>query len=123
LSPPIFARVTSFLLLACLLPSVLAQPQSAATTGEARAARAFEQARTWGPLALYAFFHDMPKGADLHLHLTGAVYAESYIREAAAHHLCINVNALTLYQSPADGCGERGEAVTTVLDRQQVYSR
>ena len=123
MSPLIFARVTSFLLLACLLPSVLAQPQSAATTNEARAARAFEQARTQGPLALYAFFHEMPKGADLHLHLTGAVYAESYIREAAAHHLCINVNALTFYQSPPDGCGERGEPATMALTSQKLYDQ
>jgi adenosine deaminase len=123
MSPLTFARVTALWLLAGLLPSAFAQPQGAAITGEARAARALEQARTQGSLALYAFFHDMPKGADLHLHLTGAVYAESYIREAAAHHLCVNVNALTLYQSPPDGCGERGEPATMAFSSQKLYDQ
>jgi adenosine deaminase len=123
MSPRTFARVTALFLLACLPTSVVAQPQDAATASEARAALALEQARTQGLLALYAFFHDMPKGADLHLHLTGAVYAESYIREAAAHHLCVNMSALTLYQSPPDGCGERGEPATTALSSQKLFDQ
>ena len=35
------------------------------------------------PPALRAFLRAMPKGADLHTHLPGAIYAESYIRWAA----------------------------------------
>ena len=37
-----------------------------------------------------AFLQAMPKGADLHTHLSGAVYAEAYIRWAADPelHLC-----------------------------------
>jgi len=53
-----------------------------------------KHARQQGPLALYAFFHDMPKGADLHTHLAGAVYAESFIRDAAEDNLCINSKTL-----------------------------
>jgi adenosine deaminase len=122
--PPVtFHRVTALFLLACLLPSIVAQPQEAATGSEARAARAFEQARRQGSLPLYAFFHDMPKGADLHLHLTGAVYAESYIREAAANHLCVNMNALTFYQPPTGGCGERGEPAAVALSSQKLYDQ
>ena len=34
----------------------------------------------------------MPKGADLHSHLTGAVYAESYIEWAAVMPLCIDLS-------------------------------
>ncbi len=33
----------------------------------------------------------MPKGADLHNHLAGAVYPESWILSAAADHLCIDL--------------------------------
>jgi adenosine deaminase len=32
----------------------------------------------------------MPKGADLHMHLSGAVYAETFLREAQEDHLCVN---------------------------------
>src|SRR2546430_6862252 len=35
------------------------------------------------PLELRNFLKKMPKGADLHNHLSGAVYAESWIRAAA----------------------------------------
>ena len=35
------------------------------------------------PLALLAFLREMPKGGDLHNHLSGAIYAESYLRWAA----------------------------------------
>jgi adenosine deaminase len=61
---------------------------------EARAARAFREARQQGPPALYAFFYRMPKGADLHVHLTGAVYAETWIAEAAQDNECVNAARL-----------------------------
>jgi adenosine deaminase len=34
----------------------------------------------------------MPKGGDLHMHLSGAVYAETFLKEAAADNLCVNPN-------------------------------
>ena len=88
-------------LLVCLMPAVLAQRPAAMQNGEARAARALERARQQGPLALYAFFHEMPKGADLHTHLAGAVYAESFIRQAAEDNLCINSKTMVLYKTMA----------------------
>ena len=60
-----------------------------------------ERARHQGPLALYTFLHDMPKGADLHTHLAGAVYAESFIREAAEDNLCVKAKTLALYKTAA----------------------
>jgi len=62
---------------------------------EQRAAYRFSQALQ-NPLALRAFLQAMPKGADLHLHLTGAVYAETAIAEAAADNLCFDSPTLTL---------------------------
>jgi len=38
----------------------------------------------------------MPKGADLHNHLSGAIYAESYIKWAADKGLCVNQTTMTL---------------------------
>lgn len=66
---------------------------------EARTAEALEKARARGPLALYAFLRDMPKGGDLHNHLSGAVYAETWLHDAAQDHLCIDVNARAIVHS------------------------
>ena len=55
-----------------------------------RAARAYQAAVQAGPLALRAFLDQFPKGADLHIHLSGAVYAESFIRDAGEDKLCID---------------------------------
>ena len=62
-------------------------------TAEQLTARALELARA-NPLELHAFLFDMPKGADLHNHLSGAVYAESWIRAGAEDGLCVNVASL-----------------------------
>jgi adenosine deaminase len=48
------------------------------------------------PPELYAFLYRMPKGGDLHNHLSGAVYAESYLRAAAEDHLCIDPKTMAL---------------------------
>src|SRR6266404_2537998 len=49
------------------------------------------QAARQNPLQLRHFLLGMPKGGDLHNHLSGAVYAESWIRAAAEDHLCVDV--------------------------------
>jgi adenosine deaminase len=116
--------------LACsLLPAALAQAQAIAPASEARAAHAFEHARQQGPLALYAFLHDMPKGADLHTHLAGAVYAESFLREAVDDNLCVATKTNTLYKTtattrslpPQPVCGEEGQPVKNMLANQKLY--
>lgn len=71
--------------------SVPAQPVHDA---EARTAHAYDVARRQGSEALRAFLVDFPKGADLHVHLSGAVYAETFIREAAEDGLCVDPEAL-----------------------------
>ncbi len=52
------------------------------------------------PPELYAFLLRMPKGGDLHNHLSGAVYAETFIQDAASDHLCIDEKAMA-YTAPA----------------------
>ena len=61
----------------------------------ARAARAYAAAQKQGPLALHAFLVQMPKGADLHVHLSGAIYAETFLAEAVEDGLCIDPAALS----------------------------
>ncbi|HEX8879290.1 MAG TPA: hypothetical protein VF749_04635 [Candidatus Acidoferrum sp.] len=67
---------------------------TAQTEGERRGTLNLEAART-NPLQLRNFLKKMPKGADLHNHLSGAVYAESWIRAAAEDHLCVSLASLS----------------------------
>jgi adenosine deaminase len=67
----------------------------AALPAEQRTARYFESIRKSPPQEL-AFLLKMPKGGDLHSHLSGAVYAESYIQWAADNGLCINTRTMAL---------------------------
>lgn len=76
-----------------LLHAQKAEPISA-SGAEARTAEAFDEARKSGTPALRAFLYRMPKGADLHSHLSGAIYAESWIRVAGEDHLCVNTHTL-----------------------------
>jgi adenosine deaminase len=66
------------------------KPDGKTGNAEQRAARALEVARA-NPLDLHAFLVRMPKGADLHYHLTGGIYAETFIRAAAQDGLCVDV--------------------------------
>ncbi len=83
------------------------------------AARRFEAVRT-SPPELRAFLYRMPKGADLHSHLTGAVYAESYMRMAADAGLCFDVKASTLVaptaQAPCKPEAGRPGAAAVIAD-------
>ena len=89
--------VTLATLLALVAPSHAQTKAKAAETGmtplERRASLNLEEARS-NPLQLRNFLFKMPKGADLHNHLSGAVYAESWIRAAAEDHLCLDPAAL-----------------------------
>ena len=60
---------------------------------ERRASLNLDTARG-NPLQLRHFLYGMPKGADLHNHLSGAIYAESWIRAAAEDHLCVDPAAI-----------------------------
>ena len=97
----------SFLLLAALSISSSTHATAQSAVGdahEARAARAFDTAKKQGPLALHDFLIGMPKGADLHVHLSGAVYAESFVRAAGEDGLCIDSKALSFAKPPSGGC-------------------
>jgi Adenosine deaminase len=63
------------------------------------ATRGFELVRHRPPL-LRAFLQRMPKGGDLHTHLVGAIYAESYIAWAAADGLCVDPATLGFVAPP-----------------------
>jgi len=64
------------------------------------------------PPELYAFLYRMPKGGDLHNHLSGAVYAESFLRDAAADHLCVDRKAMALVKPCGPGLTPAAAALT-----------
>ena len=83
------------------MPAPRAQDPAAEGQGaESRAASAYNIAVKAGPEALRAFFVQFPKGADLHVHLSGAVYAETFIREAGEDGLCVDPAALSFAKPP-----------------------
>src|SRR5271165_5517805 len=108
-------------LLLFLLPAAaFAQTEShpaSRPNGEQGAARSLEVARA-NPLALRAFLAAMPKGGDLHSHLSGAVYAESWIRAAAEDKLCIDQANLSFSkpQTPRTASPSCGEGKVPALD-------
>jgi adenosine deaminase len=86
--------VLSLIALATVIPAS-AQTHSPSLP-EQRAASAFDRAKASGPLALNSFLVNMPKGGELHFHLSGAVYAETFLKDAAEDNLCVNPATLTL---------------------------
>jgi adenosine deaminase len=70
---------------------------------QARAAHAYEAAVREGPPAMRAFLTEFPKGGDLHVHLSGAVYAETFIRDAGEDGLCVDTGRLQFAQPPCTG--------------------
>ena len=85
-----------------------AQSGGTQTSLEQRAEANLKAARE-NPLQLRHFLLGMPKGGDLHNHLSGAVYAESWIRAGAEDHLCVDVAKLAFVkpQAASSGGGEQ----------------
>jgi adenosine deaminase len=98
------------------------------TPQEQRAIRAFNAARQ-SPLQLNAFLVNMPKGGDLHMHLSGAVYAETFIRNAAADILCVNPASYSFFKPsattrslpPQPVCGEGNLRASDAFKDQNLY--
>ncbi len=88
----------SRVLLVIILSSLVA-----AQTAEQKTARYLDSIRRQPPLLL-AFLHDVPKGGDLHNHLSGAIYAEDLIDFAASDNLCVDRTTSQLIAPPCDSC-------------------
>jgi adenosine deaminase len=87
----------------CFTGAALAQSGASA---EQRAARYFESIRRQPSLQL-AFLREMPKGGDLHNHLSGALYAENLIDYAASDNLCVDRTTSMLIAPPCDDSCEK----------------
>ena len=90
---PLFTAVMFVLLLtSCAAvrgvgPSL--EPFHGADTAATPRTAAWFEAHRHRPPMLRTFLQRMPKGGDLHTHVSGAVYAESYIAWAAKENLCV----------------------------------
>lgn len=80
----------------------LKKPSSAGAPAEQRATKYFESVKH-DPGKLRAFLYAMPKGGDLHNHLSGAVYAENYIQWAAEMQFCVETKTFTILRPKQPG--------------------
>jgi adenosine deaminase len=108
-----------------VLPAVIraqtaAKGPASAGTAEQRTARAYEAARA-NPLELEAFLRRMPKGADLHYHQDGGIYAESYIRVAAEDGFCVDL-ATHAFIAPEPACGAGQAAAAQAFSDENLYN-
>ena len=94
------------------------------TAGEAETRAYFQQVRT-EPTLLRSFLYAFPKGGELHNHLDGAIYAESYIRWAAEDGKCIDLESYMITPPRCDAESGRpavkdirydGDVVNRIID-------
>jgi adenosine deaminase len=72
----------------------------------------------------------MPKGADLHMHLSGAVYAETFLQDAATDLLCVNPATLSFTKNigttrshpPQPVCAKDDVRADSVFANQGLYN-
>ncbi len=96
---------TVLLLAALMAPAVCLAVDPASVSNEARTESYFQSIRS-DPNQVMAFLRQMPKGGDLHNHLVGAIYAETFIGWASDKNLC--VDPVTFYLSAPPCGGEKG---------------
>ncbi len=87
----------------CGLVILLISLHALSQTAEQKTARYLDSIRKQ-PTLLLAFLHDMPKGGDLHVHLSGAIYAEDLIDWAAGDNFCVDRTTSRLLGPPCDSC-------------------
>jgi hypothetical protein len=102
------ATVAAVVLLALPLSAQRLSPQQ-------RTARYLDAVRRQ-PSLLLAFLEQMPKGGDLHNHLSGSIYAESYIGWAAQGGLCVAQASLSLVEPPCDAAAGKLPAAAALRD-------
>ena len=106
------ASVSRWVAAAAIAASIAPSPANAPA---AATAKYFTSIRA-DPPRLRAFLNDMPKGGDLHNHLSGSIYAESYASFAAADGLCVNVATMALLPPPCVAALGIPPASTTFAD-------
>jgi adenosine deaminase len=98
--------MAGLLVLALMLSALTSLAEQKSSTAEQRTAHHFDSIRQQ-PGLLLAFMREMPKGGDLHIHLAGAIYAESLIDFAAQDGFCVDRTTSVLIAPPCDDTCDR----------------
>jgi adenosine deaminase len=101
----IYLFLPPWLIVACFMAGAAASAETVSSREE-NASRYFESIRHM-PTLLLAFLQEMPKGGDLHNHLPGAIYAESFIDYAASDGYCVDRTTSILIAPPCDRSCEK----------------
>ena len=98
------ARIATTVVIVPLLLTLLvsAVAHGSSSSDEAHTSTYFQSIRK-DPNLLLAFLREMPKGADLHNHLSGSIYAESYIQWASEAKDCVDTTTLNIVAGPCRG--------------------
>jgi adenosine deaminase len=91
------------LALICFIALLASVHRCWAQSGEEKTAKYMESIRHQ-PELLLPFLQTMPKGGDLHVHLSGAIYAESFIDWASENALCVDRSTSKLIHASCDSC-------------------
>ncbi len=75
------------------------------------------------PGVLRAFVQRMPKGGDIHSHLSGAVYAENYLNWAAADGFCVDPSGPSLVKARDCGREARFFPARELMLKPTIYSQ
>jgi adenosine deaminase len=116
-------RLLCLLLCVATVQAQTARARGGVGTAEQQTARVFDSLRKASP-QMFAFLLRMPKGGDLHSHLSGAVYAESFVQWAADKELCVSQTTFVLSSPPCKQSDNQVAASTAqtngVLYRQLI---
>tara|TARA_X000000950_G_scaffold276810_2_gene365300 strand:+ start:2154 stop:3722 length:1569 start_codon:yes stop_codon:yes gene_type:complete len=72
------------------------------------------------PTELRQFLQRFPKGADLHTHLSGAVYAESFLEWAASDGKCVDLQTLTIISPPCNELQQQPPVAAVLSDSSDI---
>ena len=87
-------------LLQALLLAFVAHAASHAGSQQEAQVGAWLSQNKGNPIALRQFAQSLPKGADLHSHLSGATYAEDYLRWGAEEGYCVDIKENKFLRPP-----------------------
>jgi hypothetical protein len=107
-------RLVVFLAVACFVPAAFAD--------EAGTAAQLERVRN-SPLELRRFVEALPKGGDLHNHLSGATYAESFMAWAAADRLCVDTTTYAVVNPCESSTSRALVSANAVLNDSTLYQK
>jgi adenosine deaminase len=108
----IFARVAAAVLAAGVFCLALPLAASADAVGDEAATATYLESILHAPDRLEAFFAALPKGADLHNHASGAVYAEDYLAWAQRDGGCYDPKTYALASTCAAGARRIADGVS-----------